>query len=265
MCWTHQDAAGLAPSLGDVAAIARAAFDALPADVRRQAGDVVLRVDDFAADAVLDDLGVEDPFALTGLRQGVEPGRRSAPDSAPQPSLVLLYRRPILDTWCERGDVGLDELIAQVLVHQLDKAATVSGGPPLDVRAGSGGTLAPTLEDFAEIAKLALDNLPSAIKAAVGDVQIRIEEFADDETLAALDIADAFELTGVYEGVDLTRRSVFDPVSAPSSIRLFRRPILDEWCEGGVGFRSLVEHVFVHEAAHHFGFSDAGIEHIERS
>ncbi|MBO9710928.1 MAG: metallopeptidase family protein [Caulobacter sp.] len=115
MTWTDR----LAPSLDDFAALARQAFDDLPADFRRQVGDVVFRVDDFASDEVLDDLGIEDPFELTGLYQGVDLGRRSVLDPSPQPSMVFLYRRPILDEWCERGDVTLGELIAHVLVHEI--------------------------------------------------------------------------------------------------------------------------------------------------
>lgn len=115
MSWTDR----IAPSLDDFAALARQAFDDLPADFRRQAGDVVFRVDDFASEEVLDDLGIEDPFELTGLYQGVDLGRRSILDPSPQPSMVFLYRRPILDEWCERGDVTLGELIAHVLVHEI--------------------------------------------------------------------------------------------------------------------------------------------------
>jgi len=115
MTWTDR----LAPSLDDFAALARKAFDDLPADFRRQTGDVVFRIDDFATDEVLDDLGIEDPFGLTGLYQGVDLGRRSILDPSPQLSMVFLYRRPILDEWCERGDVTLGELIAHVLVHEI--------------------------------------------------------------------------------------------------------------------------------------------------
>jgi len=115
MSWTDR----IAPSLDDFAALARQAFDDLPADFRRQAGDVVFRVDDFASEEVLDELGIEDPFELTGLYQGVDLGRRSVLDPSPQPSMVFLYRRPILDEWCERGDVALGELIAHVLVHEI--------------------------------------------------------------------------------------------------------------------------------------------------
>jgi predicted Zn-dependent protease with MMP-like domain len=115
MDWTDR----LAPSLDDFAALAKVAFEALPDNFRALAGDVVLRVDDFAADDVLDDLGIEDPFELTGLYQGVDLGRRSVLDTGVQPSMVFLYRRPILDEWTERGDVTLGELIAHVLVHEI--------------------------------------------------------------------------------------------------------------------------------------------------
>jgi predicted Zn-dependent protease with MMP-like domain len=108
-----------APSLDDFAALARAAFDALPEPFRGLAGDVVMRVEDFAAADVLDDVGVDDPFALTGLYRGAPVGERSVLDPSAQISQVFLYRRPILDEWAERGDVTLGELIAHVLVHEI--------------------------------------------------------------------------------------------------------------------------------------------------
>jgi predicted Zn-dependent protease with MMP-like domain len=110
---------GLAPSLDDLAALAGAAFAALPEGFRRMTGDVVFRVEDFATAEVLEALGIEDAFELTGLYQGVDLSRRSVFDPAPQPSLVFLYRRPILDEWAERGDVTLEELVAHVLVHEI--------------------------------------------------------------------------------------------------------------------------------------------------
>ena len=115
MDWTSSRA----PSLDDFAALAEAAFAALPAEFRAMAGEVVVRIEDFADDGVLDDLGIEDPFELTGLYQGVDLTRRSMSDPAPQASMVFLYRRPILDEWVERGDVTLGELINHVLVHEI--------------------------------------------------------------------------------------------------------------------------------------------------
>jgi predicted Zn-dependent protease with MMP-like domain len=111
--------AGLAPSLDDLAALADAAFAGLPADFRRMTGDVLFRVEDFAEAEVLEELGIEDAFELTGLYQGVDIGRRSLFDPSPQPSLIFLYRRPILDEWAERGDVTLEELVTHVLVHEI--------------------------------------------------------------------------------------------------------------------------------------------------
>ena len=113
------DASGLAPSLDDLAALAEAAFAALPADFRAMTGDVIFRVDDFAGRDVLDELGIEDAFELTGLYQGVDIGRRSTFDPAPQASMIFLYRRPILDEWVDRGDVTLAELVTHVLVHEI--------------------------------------------------------------------------------------------------------------------------------------------------
>ena len=110
---------GPAPSLDDLAALAEAAFAQLPEGFRRLAGDVVFRVDDFADEATLKALEIEDPFELTGLYQGVDLGRRSVFDPSPEPSRVFLYRRPILDEWAERGDVTLEELVGHVLVHEI--------------------------------------------------------------------------------------------------------------------------------------------------
>lgn len=108
-----------APSLDDFAELGRAAFAALPEPFRGLAGSVLLRVEDFADDALLADLGVDDPFGLSGLYEGVDIVRRSLSDPEPHNSVIFLYRRPILDEWAERGDITLGELITHVLVHEI--------------------------------------------------------------------------------------------------------------------------------------------------
>ncbi|MES2897826.1 MAG: metallopeptidase family protein [Pseudomonadota bacterium] len=110
---------GPAPTLDDLAAIAEAAFAALPKGFRDMTGEVVFRVDDFATADVLDELGIPDAFELTGLYHGVDLGHRSVFDPSPGPSRVFLYRRPILDEWAERGDVTLEDLVTHVLVHEI--------------------------------------------------------------------------------------------------------------------------------------------------
>ena len=109
---------GLAPSLDDFATLAEKAFSDLPEPFRGVAAEAVIRVDDFADEAVLDEMGIEDPFELTGLYQGVDLSRRSVFEATPPP-MIFLYRRPILDEWAERGDVTLEELVAHVLVHEI--------------------------------------------------------------------------------------------------------------------------------------------------
>ncbi|HEY3950807.1 metallopeptidase family protein [Phenylobacterium sp.] len=110
---------GTAPSLDDLAAVAQAAFQALPPAFRKLAGDVVFRVDDFPSEEVLDDLGIDDAFGLTGLYQGVDIGHRDTAGPAAGPSMIFLYRRPILDEWAEHGEITLEELVAHVLVHEI--------------------------------------------------------------------------------------------------------------------------------------------------
>jgi len=109
----------MAPSLDDLAALAAAAFQALPEGFRKLAGDVVFRVDDFPTEEVLDELDIEDAFGLTGLYQGVDIGHRDMAGPAAGPSMIFLYRRPILDEWAEHGEITLEELVTHVLVHEI--------------------------------------------------------------------------------------------------------------------------------------------------
>lgn len=113
--WQNQTA----PSLDDFDRMAREAFEALPPLFRQISSDVVIRIDDFPDEELLRDLEIEDGFELTGLYVGAHVGERDGLGPAPEPSRVFLYRRPILDEWCERGDVGLYDLIAHVLIHEL--------------------------------------------------------------------------------------------------------------------------------------------------
>jgi predicted Zn-dependent protease with MMP-like domain len=106
------------PSLADFEAMAHTAWDQLPSEFRSMAGDVVIRVEDFASDAVLDELGIDDPFDLTGLYQGVSLDKQSVSDAPRDPDMVFLYRRPILDEWAG-SDEELGHLVAHVLIHEI--------------------------------------------------------------------------------------------------------------------------------------------------
>jgi predicted Zn-dependent protease with MMP-like domain len=124
-------------------------------------------------------------------------------------------------------------------------------------------TIAPSLALIEQLAHEAISILPDAFRTPATLINLRIEDFPADELLEALDLTDAFELTGLYEGVPLTEKSVMDQPTGPDTIWLFRRPILDEWAErGDVSIGDLVTHVLIHELAHHFGWSDDDIAAI---
>jgi predicted Zn-dependent protease with MMP-like domain len=109
----------LAPSLAELERLAAEAYARLPEEVRIVCQGLVIRVEDFASDEMLDDLGIEDPFELTGLYDGRALTERSVSDQPTRPDAVWLFRRPILEEWIERGDVGLARLVAHVLVHEI--------------------------------------------------------------------------------------------------------------------------------------------------
>ncbi|HET9813007.1 MAG TPA: metallopeptidase family protein [Sphingomicrobium sp.] len=114
----------------------------------------------------------------------------------------------------------------------------------------------PSADDIEAIARASLDALPEPFARSLGEIVLLVEEFADDATLDAMGIDDPFDLSGLYEGVPLTERSVEQSGTLPERIRLFRRPILDEWAGGNDTLEHLVAHILVHEVGHHFGLSD---------
>lgn len=126
-------------------------------------------------------------------------------------------------------------------------------------------TTPPDLEAFAALAEAARAALPEAVRVAAQDVALRVEDWPDDAMLDGLEIDDAYALTGLYEGIPLTEKSVMDQPHGPDVIWLFRRPILEEWADrGNIALGALIAHVLVHEFAHHFGWSDADIAEIDR-
>ena len=123
---------------------------------------------------------------------------------------------------------------------------------------------APSCEEIEALARAALARFPAQFRDHLGDVVLRVEEFADDELLTEMGIEDPFELTGVYEGLPLHEKSIGHSGTMPDRIRLFRRPILDEWAErGDETLEHLVTHVLVHEVGHHFGLSDEAMHALE--
>lgn len=107
-----------APSLEDFERLAAESWERLPEHFRQLCSDVIVRIDDFATDDVLQELGIESPFDLMGLYQGVSLDKRSFSDLPRQPDMVFLYRRAILDYWADSDDT-LGDIVTHVLVHEI--------------------------------------------------------------------------------------------------------------------------------------------------
>ena len=124
-------------------------------------------------------------------------------------------------------------------------------------------TAPPTLVDIEQMARTALATIPETLRRHAGDVVIRVEEFPDEEVEEEMALETPFDLLGLYRGVALTHRSVTMPSQHTDMVFLYRRPLLDYWCETGEDLEDIVRHVLIHEIGHHFGFSDADMERIE--
>jgi predicted Zn-dependent protease with MMP-like domain len=126
-------------------------------------------------------------------------------------------------------------------------------------------SIAPSLSVIEQLAHEAISTLPEPFREPATHVRLRVEDFPEDDMLEELGIDDAFDLTGLYDGVPLTEKSTAEQMTRPDVIWLFRRPILDEWAErGDVSIQDLVTHVVIHELAHHFGWTDEQIAAIDR-
>jgi predicted Zn-dependent protease with MMP-like domain len=130
--------------------------------------------------------------------------------------------------------------------------------------AAPGFALPPSLEDLTILAEAALAGIPPQLARHLDGIGIMVEERPDAATLEEMGIDSPWDLTGLYRGTPLGSRSVSDPARMPDMILIYREPILLEWIETGVDLALLVQNVVVHEIAHHFGFSDAEIEALER-
>lgn len=121
----------------------------------------------------------------------------------------------------------------------------------------------PTPEEIEAIAYAQLKALPEPFACHLRHVVLQVDEFAEEALLAELGIDHPLDLTGVYEGIPIAERSVETSGTLPDRIRLFRRAILDEWVEEGEELEHLVRHILIHEAGHHFGFSDDDMHALE--
>jgi predicted Zn-dependent protease with MMP-like domain len=122
----------------------------------------------------------------------------------------------------------------------------------------------PSAADLQRLGEAVLAELPEPFRSRIGVVVIRVQDFPDDEILREMEIESPFDLLGLYHGVPDGRGSGFDaPRQDVDMIFLYRRPLLDYWCETGEPLADIVRNTLIHEIGHHFGFSDDDMDRIE--
>jgi predicted Zn-dependent protease with MMP-like domain len=125
---------------------------------------------------------------------------------------------------------------------------------------------APTSEDINALAWAAFDRLPASFRRLSEGLVLQVTDFPDDETLNERGAESEFDLLGLFRGRGLAQGgATAETGELPNMIWLYRRPLLDFWCDGEDTLDEVVTHVLVHEIGHHFGLSDADIEAIEES
>lgn len=124
-------------------------------------------------------------------------------------------------------------------------------------------TPAPTLADIEALAQAAVERLPDLFRQHLASVLLRVEDFPDAEVMAAMELETEWDILGLYQGHPVGMRGDEPSGMLPDMIFLYRRPLLDEWCQTDDSLEAIVTHVLVHEVGHHFGLSDDAMEAIE--
>lgn len=127
----------------------------------------------------------------------------------------------------------------------------------------SGAGQAPDLDAIAELAEAARRLIPEPLLSQTRDVAIRVQDFPEDEVWQDMGCESPFDLLGLYQGVAIGEKEGVTVPTGPDMIFLYRRPILDYWCESGEDLAHVVRHVLIHEIGHHFGLSDADMHALE--
>lgn len=114
-----------------------------------------------------------------------------------------------------------------------------------------------------QLAAQAFAEIPEDLRAPLGNIAFRVEDFPDSQTCDALKLDSPHDLLGLYHGVDLLNKSVLQVDQDVDHIFLYRQPILTYCAETGEDLADVVTHVLIHEIGHHFGYSDEDMDRLQ--
>jgi predicted Zn-dependent protease with MMP-like domain len=120
----------------------------------------------------------------------------------------------------------------------------------------------PSLDEIETIMHAAFNTLPDKFRALTKGIEFRVHDFPDQETIIKKGLQSPFDLMGLYNGAKINKKHS-GTLSGANKMLLYRRPLLDYWCEIGEDLSHLVRHVIIYEIGHHFGLSDEDMEQIE--
>ncbi len=113
------------------------------------------------------------------------------------------------------------------------------------------------------MARAAFAALPAEFRALAGDIAFMVQDFPDEDVVKDMALDSAFDILGLFHGLDLAARESGYGFAGQTMIFLYRRPILDYWAEHDEKLGDIVRHVLIHEIGHHFGLSDDDMHGIE--
>jgi predicted Zn-dependent protease with MMP-like domain len=121
----------------------------------------------------------------------------------------------------------------------------------------------PSLDDLELMARDGLATLPERLRAFTTELVIHVADFPEQDVIEEMELKSPFDILGLYQGIAMDEQTIESSGTLPNMVFLYRRPILDYWCETGEDLAHVVRHVLIHEIGHHFGFSDEDMEALE--
>lgn len=123
--------------------------------------------------------------------------------------------------------------------------------------------LPPGLRTIEHIAHTTYTQLPKVIREMVGALEIRVKDFPDERTSEHLGLETPFDILGLFEGSGAKRHWNPSLHLERNRLTIFRRALLDYWCENDERLGEIIRHIIVNEIANHYDIADDEITRIE--